>query len=709
MSHEASHKSQPNPLWSDDPIESDEQDSLKRERFVSMVADRLNACELGQSSTVFGLVGPWGSGKTSLINLITTQLDTTWKVAVFSPWATSDVNGLQREFLAALASVFEEGQGDEHSAAKAAVKKYSKVCTPLLKAVPIVGTALAEVTQEGIDLATASKPWHIEFDEATKTFKNLGLKVLIVADDIDRLDPEEVICLLKVIRLLGRFPNVHYFIAYDQTTIEELLNEKGLGTKSSVFMEKIVQYPFEVPPIASAIQRRQFTETVSIMLSENNISISSSSADRLSELAAALAPSFVTPRAHTRFREQLLSFAAMVSFEEIDAVDYIALSFLRVFYHDVYEQLAPWKAALQSGKISHGLFDSSELSDSDWNEKIRPLVNSENDIPLVKEVLSSLFPGISSHGLLFFREHPLALSNNLYFQRYFILDVAEDDIEDRLIANAIGSILGPTDGVSMKIDAVAEYTKIIDGTDSQRAALAIEKGEQFRRTQTSSSPALVQFLLERLLARPEADDGFASPKRALRRWVENEVYRALELEDFSALDLAADMSQDELLLFTIRGLSNPRVSEKQAQEIFKDLSDHFLNILTNKLNEALDSGVNLPYLVEVSWRLTGGNEGDSRVSKIGANLTASGDVEFLERVVSGFVFLNKWQGMDGLRPELAFNRQAMRYLFDHEQVRQIAEMLPAARTLSDIDIENTSSENIRDFARANLNAAVAHN
>jgi ABC-type transport system involved in cytochrome bd biosynthesis fused ATPase/permease subunit len=64
-----------NTPWSDDPIDSETQDILDRGRFVTMVAERIDACLLGQESTVFGLLGPWGSGKSSLINLILNELD----------------------------------------------------------------------------------------------------------------------------------------------------------------------------------------------------------------------------------------------------------------------------------------------------------------------------------------------------------------------------------------------------------------------------------------------------------------------------------------------------------------------------------------------------------------------------------------------------------------------------------------------------------
>src|ERR1700733_15039296 len=122
------------PLWTDDALKSEADDRLDRKRFVDMVAGRIDACELGQKSTVFGLVGAWGSGKTSLIQFILERLTVNWKVEFFSPWASNNGTGLQLEFLAALASLLEGDDKKAHEH-KEKLKKYASVLAPLLGAI----------------------------------------------------------------------------------------------------------------------------------------------------------------------------------------------------------------------------------------------------------------------------------------------------------------------------------------------------------------------------------------------------------------------------------------------------------------------------------------------------------------------------------------------------------------------------------------------
>ncbi|CDQ45519.1 KAP family P-loop NTPase fold protein [Mycolicibacterium neoaurum] len=687
-------------LWPDEPLGPDDEDKLNRGLFVSMIAERLNAAVLGQASTVFGLVGPWGSGKTSLLSRLRSQLDETWKVVVFSPWATSDVNSLQIEFLSALTSIFDETQQPN---AKEKVRKYSRMCTSLLKIVPVAGEALSSAVQEAVEVATAEKPWREQFEQACDVFCDLGYKVLIIADDIDRLDSEEVLSLLKVVRLLGRFPNVHYLIAYDQTTIEDLLKFRGLATKSSDFMEKIVQYPFEVPPLAAVVQRRLLTETIDELIARHGITLDAQAADRLSELVAVIAPALLTPRAQSRFREQVLAFAEMLSFAEVDAIDYVALSFIRVFHHEVYEQIAGWKVALQSGKVPLGFLDSSELSHEDWHNRIRPLVETENDVSLIMAILSGLFPGIQSQGLIFYRDHPLALSNDLYFQRYFIMGIADDDVEDRIIANAITRI------VDNDVDQsdVIRFAEIIDGDDLDLAALALEKGAKFRGSHSSGSPKLVEFLIDRHNANSDGQEGFASPLRALRRWLDSEIMLALTESALTVDRLKSIMAAPDILLFATRSIASNRLSSRSPENVVADLGVYFLDILENELLSALSFGISLAYLVDTCWWFTGGDKGDERVSDIGTRIANVYQRSDLEKVIVGFVIQEDWVGSDGLSPELRFQEASFRRLFGPEATRELDGKL-LWYGASKIDTEDLSLGNRLKLARAKV-AEVARN
>jgi KAP family P-loop domain len=654
-----------------------------------MVAGRIDACVPGQKSTVFGLVGPWGSGKTSLIKFILTRLTDNWKVAIFSPWASDNSAGLQVEFLAALASLL-EGNDEKIRSAKASLRKYASVCAPLFGVIPGGGSAVAGAAAKALELTET--PWHKQFEEVSETLASLGQKVLLVADDIDRLDADELLALLKVVRLLGRFPNVHYLIAYDHATVESLLESRGLGARSSAFMEKIVQYPFEVPPIAAILQRRLLTDILNKFLHAHNVTLSLLQVDRFSEFIAVLAPALLTPRAYTRFGEQLMAFGEMLKFKEIDVVDFVALSFLRVFYHNIYDRIPVWKNALQSGKELVGpYFAQSEINDDEWMSRIRPLVNHDDDAVLVKHILGGLFPGMKSN-VLTAKPHQLALSDNVYFSRYFLFGIAEDDIEDQLIESALNNITAENN----THPDVERYRDILDGDNNQLAALAYEKSQRLRSEKLGApSSNLVLFLFDRLKALPDGIPPFASAGNVLWRWVPLEAFKSLNSGQLTVADMLASLPEEDVLMLAGRILANSRESEESKISALQDLAKIYRDRLIGDIGGLLDSDLDFNSVVSLVSRLSS----DKNFCELGDSLVSGGDSELLDRVVRAMVTVNRWGGGDD---ELTFNGETLTRLFRREAIIQLAGLLSVAPKLSSIYKGELSRENQGYFARASV-------
>jgi hypothetical protein len=490
---------------------------------------------------------------------------------------------------------------------------------------------------------------------------------------------------------------VHYLIAYDQATVESLLNSKGLAYRSTAFMEKIVQYPFEVPPVAQVIQRRILAETIIKFLDTYSVPLDPLQSDRFSEYISVLAPALSTPRAQARFGEQLMAFGAMLDFHELDVVDFVALSFLRVFYHNVYDRLPAWKKALQSGKDLLGFFDTSDISDEEWVARIRPLVNHDDDAVLVKHILAGLFSGIRSN-LLSAKEHDLALCEDKYFHRYFLFGVPEDDVADQIISSALDKIIAG----EVEHDDVTRYRAILDGNNNQRAALAYEKSQKVRAEKLRrSSVNLVRFLFDRLNALPDGVPSFDSAGSVLWRWIPVETFKALSDGELTVSDiLASDLNEKDIISLASRILANSRESEESKINALAGLFDFYRNRLLTDLDAVLDSDLDFNSIVFLLSKLSGANN----FYELGDMLLSSGDSQILDRVVRAMVTVNRWGGSDD---ELAFNAETLQRLFRTEVIVQLAALLPPAPNLSSIMAGDLSTENQADFARAHLRAAAA--
>ncbi len=77
-------------------------------------------------------------------------------------------------------------------------------------------------------------------------------KILVIIDDLDRLQPDEVRQVLTLVKTFGNLPNVIHLLVYDRTIVD-----RALGAASSqgdqerrlpTYLEKIVQVELDLPP-----------------------------------------------------------------------------------------------------------------------------------------------------------------------------------------------------------------------------------------------------------------------------------------------------------------------------------------------------------------------------------------------------------------------------------------------------------------------------
>ena len=93
--------------YSDKPILSKKEDFLKRKYFAELVAKSLENLN-SQDTFTIGLYGQWGTGKTSLVNMILEEIKENEKVVIvrFEPWNFSSTNQLLEQFFVHLANQF---------------------------------------------------------------------------------------------------------------------------------------------------------------------------------------------------------------------------------------------------------------------------------------------------------------------------------------------------------------------------------------------------------------------------------------------------------------------------------------------------------------------------------------------------------------------------------------------------------------------------
>lgn len=334
-------------------IETLDQDLLQRAPFAKSLAESIISYR-DKDSIVLGLYGKWGTGKSSTINMcidhietITDQLKEDEKPIIvrFNPWNFADQSQLLIQFFQQLSNSIQHYDSSDRATKLAGkIIKYALFFVPLaLIAEP--GTAAYAAGQAGSTLKkfgdrikSAFAKDKNDFTTIRKEINDLlsewDKKLIVVIDDIDRLNNIEIRQIFQLVKLIGDFPNTVYLLSFDRDIVIESLKNKDIGNGHE-YLEKIIQVPFVLPDIDK--------EDVEIMLEKQIQALSELYQDALwdpvylQELKAeGFIDFFHTLRDITRYMNTIKLAISSVA-REINAADFMAITAIKVFEPDVYE------------------------------------------------------------------------------------------------------------------------------------------------------------------------------------------------------------------------------------------------------------------------------------------------------------------------------------------------------------------------------------
>lgn len=239
----------------DNPIRDSKDDVLGRNDVAESFVRHVLKLDVSEGAVV-GVFGPWGSGKTSFINLAKAKFKERGNpVFDFNPWMFSGTEQLVQRFFTELSSEF-----DLHVGKLAKMGEKIESLSPSVAAsnpgISLLMKALGEALQDGKkgikeQREKISKALEREFE------KHRGIVVL---DDVDRLTTVEIRAIFKLVRLTANFPNLVYIVACDRFRVEEALGESGLSGRD--YLEKIFQLPYNLPEAPAQILQEQIEESV---------------------------------------------------------------------------------------------------------------------------------------------------------------------------------------------------------------------------------------------------------------------------------------------------------------------------------------------------------------------------------------------------------------------------------------------------------------
>lgn len=219
-------------ILNDWPIEHKEDDIFDLEDEAIKLAERIKILNRNKAWSL-AITAPWGTGKTSFLNLIMEHIsEKDFEVVRFIPRDSKSFKTIQEDFFTSIACV---------------LSKYDSRCSNTLKDY----MASLQLIDNRDLVEKVTNFYHIWNKDSLKdsikqSFASLNKKVLVLIDDFDRLSKDEILEVLKLIDSNAAFTNMVFLTAYDKKQVNESLGD-SYKTKDACFVDKFFNLEFAIP------------------------------------------------------------------------------------------------------------------------------------------------------------------------------------------------------------------------------------------------------------------------------------------------------------------------------------------------------------------------------------------------------------------------------------------------------------------------------
>ena len=446
---------EPNDIYTiDAPVNNPEQDKFKRWSFSQRVGQTI-ASRNDPSSLVIGIYGPWGDGKTTVLNFIERKLKESEGIICvkFNPWRFTDEASLIKGFFQALAEAIGKSIASASEKVGEWLDKYSGGLTAFTFTVPGFVEFNPGQGIQGVGKGLSS----VELEELKKRTESLlkkeGKRVVVLMDDIDRLDKNEIQAVFKLVKLSADFDYTAYVLAFDEEMVASALSERyGSGDIKAGrnFLEKIIQVPLNLPKADRVALLEYCMVGIEEVLKDANIQISEQQFRYhfLNHFIDGLEIRVKTPRMVKRYINAL-AFSLPILKGEVNYPDLMLIEGMRLFYPALYDVVKNNHDIFSSSPSTYNRQDYKERSLEIIDKGIQGLTTDERES--AKNLLKALFPNLKQSGILGNINYPSSgwrgewdieqrASSSHYFSRFFSYSISDNDISDQELTSFLSQI-----------------------------------------------------------------------------------------------------------------------------------------------------------------------------------------------------------------------------------------------------------------------------
>ena len=366
------HKS----VWiNDKPLADVEFEDFGRKELVNKVVSEISLFSDQESSFTIGIVGPWGSGKTSFIKILQDKVTTDQNIIIdFNPWQYPEETNLTLVFLKEI-----EKRLCRYSFSTNRINDY---LNQLFKGnINWWGTLT--------NLFIKEKNIRDVHESIKESILNAKKKLIVFIDDIDRLQANEVYEVLTIIRNIGNLPNTIFVLGYDKDYLLDILEDKI--KHSQHYLSKFFQVEFSLSKITDIKIREELANKLEIYFPEFQKDYVASSREEEFESADAFLQSIEIVKLLKNKRDviklmNVINTTWPILREALVLRIYLQLEILRLKYGNIYSKL--------KFRNRDFLFEneSAKLYVFNTDVGLDEIIKDSNDRDIIISTLESMFP-----------------------------------------------------------------------------------------------------------------------------------------------------------------------------------------------------------------------------------------------------------------------------------------------------------------------------
>ncbi len=333
-------------IKTDIPRQKIAEDDYCRRNLVELIANSIIcAAEQDHPSISYGVFGKWGEGKTTVLNFVEEKLlsnpNDNICIVKFNPWIINDEESLIRYFFDSIV----RNVDDE---LKQCIIKYADLFSYTAKyigkliSIPGFGEVISKFID---DTKKAVQGYNKSISELkediSKTIIESKKHLLVIIDDIDRLDNNEIHLMFRLVRQIADFKNTIYLLAMDKDIVSIALGKYiGLTTEDGAnFLDKVIQIPILLPTIPKYLISKEIGEKLKSIFERFALKESTNN------IANQLSCLIQTPRQLLRYFNQL-EFVLPTLYKEINIENLCYLEAIKLISVTAYQKIYYYKDAL---------------------------------------------------------------------------------------------------------------------------------------------------------------------------------------------------------------------------------------------------------------------------------------------------------------------------------------------------------------------------